>query len=90
MVREKSLRTAHGGNGVLSSRQRLHPLLDGIARIFDFTGSLNQPVRRAPLEVKTARAMDRAWQSVGDSLRAVMAVYPPERLRETQETKEQG
>lgn len=48
------------------------PVWDGIARIFDFTGTLNTPTRLIPSNVSDEYALWTDWKAVGDDLRAVI------------------
>ena len=62
-----------------SRRVRLGPLLEGAARIFDFTGSMNRRARALPPDVADAQALRRDWEAVGGDLWTVIAVHPPDR-----------
>ena len=57
---------------ILIRRSRRRPVLDGLARIFDFTGSLNVPAKSLPPDVADRYALWSDWKAVGDDLRAVM------------------
>lgn len=56
------------------------PFLDGVASIFDFTGTLHRPTRTMPPMMAESYTMWSAWASVGDAMTEVMEEYPPERL----------
>ncbi len=69
-----------------SRTQRLDPFIDGIARIFDFTGSLRTPYTRShsnPRE-SDARAIQRDWEAVGNAFRAVLGNWEEFEPRESE------
>lgn len=53
------------------------PFWDGIARIFDFTGTLNAPVKVLPRGVADGHAIWMDWKAVGDDLMSVMGSQRP-------------
>lgn len=54
-------------------QRRRNPFLDGIASIFDFTGSLRTHRRsQLPPDVADQEALRSDWIAVGDAFRAVM------------------
>ena len=62
------------------SRRSRRPVWDGIARIFDFTGSLKAPRRSLPPDVADRHALWMDWKTVGDDLRAVITDHAPDRV----------
>ena len=56
--------------------------LSGVARLLDFTGSLDRPMYRRPPAEADALAMRRDWEAVGDDLEYAFArLGPPEPTR---------
>lgn len=53
-------------------RSPRRPILNGLARIFDFTGSLNVPAKSLPPHVADRYALWSDWKAVGDDLRTAM------------------
>ncbi len=53
-------------------RSQRRPVLNGLARIFDFSGSLNVPAKSLPPDVADQFALWADWKAVGDDLRAVV------------------
>ena len=60
-------------------RAASRPFWDGIARIFDFTGSLNPPRRVLPPNVADRRALRRDWEAVGNDLMTAIGRQKPKR-----------
>jgi hypothetical protein len=61
-------------------KERLRrPAWDGIARIFDFTGSLNPPARPLPPNIVDQHAIGMDWKAVGNDLVAAIGNVVPER-----------
>ena len=57
---------------ILIRRRRRRPVLSGLARIFDFSGSLNVPTKSLPPNVADRYALWSDWKAVGDDLRTVV------------------
>ena len=55
----------------------LPSFLSGLARLFDFTGSLDPPIYREPPEQADAMAIRRDWEAVGDDLEHALAAFGP-------------
>lgn len=56
-----------------SVRRRSNPFLDGIASIFDFTGSLRRHTRNSYRpEAANHNGLGSEWVAVGDAFRSVM------------------
>ena len=68
-----------GRGRTLAVRTAPRPFWDGIARIFDFTGSLNPRKRLLPPNVADRRALRRDWEAVGDDLMTVIGRQKPKR-----------
>ena len=62
------------------SRRSRRPAWDGIARIFDFTGSLKAPRRILPPDAADRHALWMDWKTVGDDLRTVIADHQADRV----------
>ena len=58
---------------ILVRRSSRRPVWDGIACIFDFTGSLKAPKRMLPPDVADRNALWMDWKTVGDDLRTVIS-----------------
>ena len=69
---------------ILVRRRSPRPVWDGIARIFDFTGSLKAPRRVLPPDVAGRHALWMDWKTVGDDLRTVIADHKPDRVSDHQ------
>jgi hypothetical protein len=52
--------------------------IGGVARIFDFAGTLNTYNISATGELADARAFQEGWKAIGDDMRAVLAAYKKE------------
>jgi putative NADH-flavin reductase len=52
--------------------------MGGVARLFDFGGTLNSYNISATGELADARAFDQDWKAIGDDMRAVLAAYQKE------------
>ena len=48
------------------------PFWEGIARIVDFTGTMNTPMKVLPRSVADGHAIWMDWKAVGDDLMSVM------------------
>ncbi len=60
----------------------LPDFLSGVARLFDFTGTMNPPLYEGSPEEADARGLREDWQAVGDDMeRALAALGPPEPAR---------
>ena len=57
---------------ILIRRSLRRPYWGGIARILDFTGSLNTPTRTLPSDVADRHALWMDWRAVGDDLMTVI------------------
>lgn len=55
-----------------------HPFLHGIARMMDFTGSLNRQMFAQVLERSDADSMRADWEAVGESLSSAIEAYEKE------------
>lgn len=53
--------------------------IGGVARLFDFGGTLNSYNISATGELADARAFDQDWKAIGDDMRAVLAAYKKEK-----------
>ena len=60
-------------------RTMRRPYWDGIARIFDFTGSLDTPSKVLPPDVADRHALWMDWKVIGDDLMSVIANRAPGR-----------
>ncbi len=70
-----------------SRTQRLDPFIDGIARIFDFTGSLRTPARKSYSynpRSRSGRILQRDWEAVGNAFRAVLGNWEEFEPRESE------
>lgn len=63
---------------IIETRLR-RPAWDGIARIFDFTGSLNPPASPLPPKVADGYAMEMDWKAVGDDLMTAIDTLAPDK-----------
>ena len=61
-------------------RRSRRPVLNGLARIFDFTGSLNVPRRSLPPHVADRYALWSDWKAVGDDLRTAVGHHASDRV----------
>jgi hypothetical protein len=52
--------------------------IGGIARLFDFGGTLNSYNISTTGEIADARAFQEDWKAIGDDMRAVLAAYKAE------------
>ncbi len=52
--------------------------IGGVARLFDFAGTLNTYNISATGELADARAFQEDWKAIGDDMRAVLAAYKNE------------
>jgi len=55
--------------------------IGGMARLFDFGGTLNSYNISATGELADSRAFDQDWKAIGDDMRAVLAAYKEEQER---------
>ncbi|MHB8091863.1 MAG: hypothetical protein ACYDH8_09760 [Syntrophales bacterium] len=53
--------------------------IGGVARLFDFGGTLNSYNISATGELADARAFDQDWKAIGDDMRVVLAAYKKEK-----------
>ena len=65
---------------ILVRRSSRRPVWDGIACIFDFTGSLKAPRRMLPPDVADRNALWMDWKTVGDDLRTVISDHEADRV----------
>lgn len=56
------------------------PVLNGLARIFDFTGALNVHRKSLPPQVSDRYALWSDWKAVGDDLRNVIGDHASGRV----------
>lgn len=59
--------------------------IGGVARLFDFAGTLNTYNSSATGELADIRAFEEDWKAIGDDMRVVLAAY-----RKEQECKANG
>ena len=64
---------------IVVRRSRRRPVLNGLARIFDFTGSLNLSKRTLPAHVADRYALWSDWKAVGDDLRTSIGHHSSDR-----------
>ena len=60
-------------------RSPRRPVLNGFARILDFTGSFNIPRRTLPPHVADRYALWSDWKAVGDDLRTAIGYHASDR-----------
>lgn len=53
--------------------------MGGVARLFDFSGTLNVYNTSASGEVADLRAFNEDWKAIGDDMRVVLASYKKDR-----------
>ena len=73
---------------VVIRRRKRRPILNGLARIFDFTGSLQVPKKALPPHAADRYALWSDWKAVGDDLRAVIGNRSRDGVGPTSELKE--
>jgi hypothetical protein len=52
--------------------------ITGIARLFDFAGTLNSYNISPSEQIADARALHQDWKAIGDDMRAALAAYKKE------------
>ena len=75
-------RYSTAGRKVIVKDKLRGPAWDGIARIFDFTGSLNPPARPLPPDVADRYAMGMDWKAVGGDLMTAIGKLAPDKASE--------
>lgn len=66
------------------TKSQLSDFIDGMARIFDFTGSLNRPCYTGSGFEDDLAALRSDWIAVGNDLRSAMGWYENEEADETE------
>ena len=61
---------------IISRPRTRRPFWDGIARIFDFTGSMNTPAQKLPRDLAVQYALWRASKTVGDTMWSTLGYRP--------------
>lgn len=72
-----TVKARHVRRKVIVRTRLRRPAWDGIARIFDFTGTLNSPSRLLSPRVADRHAMEMDWQAVGDDLMTAIGTLTP-------------
>jgi len=58
----------------INLKNKVPPILIGIARLFDFTQVINKPGNKSPNEIDL-EAIASDWQTIGDDLRNTFKKY---------------